>query len=123
MLHRSPRADLNHCWSFPWLLKLEMSLHQPRPTVQVSGIGGAWFSISDGLFFANEFSPGVLKLDPWLEPFKDALRRRFSFVESWVKTINESEGGLEKFSRVSYPVDDRSINDYSVSSQQSISYD
>ncbi|OJJ77151.1 hypothetical protein ASPBRDRAFT_165825 [Aspergillus brasiliensis CBS 101740] len=42
---------------------------------------------------------GVIQLDPWLEPFRDALKQRFEFVESWVKTINESEGGLDKFSR------------------------
>ncbi|PYH77361.1 1,4-alpha-glucan-branching enzyme [Aspergillus uvarum CBS 121591] len=42
---------------------------------------------------------GVIKLDPWLEPHRDALKRRFEFVEHWVKTINDHEGGLEKFSR------------------------
>ncbi|KAL7652620.1 alpha-1,4-glucan branching enzyme [Aspergillus niger] len=42
---------------------------------------------------------GVIQLDPWLEPFRDALKQRFQFVESWVKTINETEGGLDKFSR------------------------
>ncbi|GKZ34813.1 alpha-1,4-glucan branching enzyme [Aspergillus brasiliensis] len=42
---------------------------------------------------------GVIQLDPWLEPFRDALKQRFEFVESWVKTINESEGGLDNFSR------------------------
>ncbi|KAK4965211.1 alpha-1,4-glucan branching enzyme [Elasticomyces elasticus] len=44
---------------------------------------------------------GVVKLDPWLEPFKDALRSRYSKAQSWIKTINDTEGGLEKFSRVS----------------------
>jgi spermidine synthase len=46
-------------------------------------------------------SPGVIQLDPWLEPFQDALKQRFSFIEGWVKAINETEGGLEKFSKVS----------------------
>lgn len=42
---------------------------------------------------------GVVQLDPWLSPFKDALRRRYSKAQKWIKTINETEGGLEKFSR------------------------
>lgn len=42
---------------------------------------------------------GVLQLDPWLEPFKDALRSRYSHAQKWIKTINETEGGLDKFSR------------------------
>jgi 1,4-alpha-glucan branching enzyme len=43
---------------------------------------------------------GVVSLDPWLEPFKDSLRSRYAKAESWIKTINDTEGGLEKFSRV-----------------------
>lgn len=43
---------------------------------------------------------GVIQMDPWLSPFKDALRHRYSKAESWLKTINDTEGGLEKFSRV-----------------------
>lgn len=42
---------------------------------------------------------GVIKLDPWLEPFKDALRSRYSYAQKWIKTIDETEGGLETFSR------------------------
>ena len=38
-------------------------------------------------------------MDPWLEPFKDGLKSRFSKAQKWLKTINETEGGLEKFSR------------------------
>lgn len=45
--------------------------------------------------------PGVVKLDPWLEPFSDALRRRFSKAQEWIKTINEHEGGMDKFSNAS----------------------
>lgn len=52
------------------------------------------------LFFRLIVSIGVIQLDPWLEPFRDALKQRFQYVESWVKTINETEGGLDKFSRV-----------------------
>jgi hypothetical protein len=43
---------------------------------------------------------GVVQLDPWLSPFKDALRHRYAKAEQWIKTIDETEGGLEKFSRV-----------------------
>lgn len=42
---------------------------------------------------------GVVQLDPWLSPFKDALRRRYSHAQKRLKTIDETEGGLEKFSR------------------------
>ncbi|KAI9876033.1 MAG: alpha-1,4-glucan branching enzyme [Pleopsidium flavum] len=42
---------------------------------------------------------GVVQLDPWLSPFKDALRSRYSHAQKWIKTINHTEGGLEKFSR------------------------
>ncbi|KAE8154496.1 pectin lyase fold/virulence factor [Aspergillus avenaceus] len=44
-------------------------------------------------------APSVIQLDPWLEPFREALKTRFNFVESWMKTINETEGGLDKFSK------------------------
>jgi 1,4-alpha-glucan branching enzyme len=44
---------------------------------------------------------GVVQLDPWLGPFKDSLRKRFSLAQEWIKKIDETEGGLEKFSRVS----------------------
>ncbi|KAJ9193916.1 CAZyme family GH13 [Paecilomyces variotii] len=42
---------------------------------------------------------GVVQLDPWLEPYKEALRTRFSYAQKWIKAIEESEGGLEKFSK------------------------
>lgn len=42
---------------------------------------------------------GVVQLDPWLSPFKDALRNRYSRAQKWIKTIEETEGGLEKFSK------------------------
>ena len=42
---------------------------------------------------------GVLQLDPWLEPFQGALKSRYSKAQHWIKTINETEGGLDKFSR------------------------
>jgi 1,4-alpha-glucan branching enzyme len=43
---------------------------------------------------------GVLQLDPWLEPHRDVLKHRYSLVEKWAKAINDSEGGLDKFSKV-----------------------
>ncbi|MCJ1354246.1 MAG: alpha-1,4-glucan branching enzyme [Icmadophila ericetorum] len=42
---------------------------------------------------------GVIQLDPWLEPFKDALKKRYSHAQQWIKTINDHEGGLDKFSK------------------------
>ncbi|KAL4894738.1 glycoside hydrolase superfamily [Aspergillus ambiguus] len=42
---------------------------------------------------------GVIQLDPWLEPFRDALRQRYALVEGWIKTIDDTEGGLDQFSR------------------------
>jgi len=42
---------------------------------------------------------GIIQLDGYLEPFKGALQSRFAKAQNWIKTIDESEGGLEKFSR------------------------
>ncbi len=42
---------------------------------------------------------GVVQLDPWLSPFKEALRSRYSRAQKLIKTINDTEGGLERFSR------------------------
>jgi hypothetical protein len=47
--------------------------------------------------------PGVVKLDPWLAPFKESLKARYSNAQKWIKKIDETEGGLEKFSRVGPP--------------------
>ncbi|MBE7180673.1 MAG: 1,4-alpha-glucan-branching enzyme, partial [Terriglobus roseus] len=41
----------------------------------------------------------MLALDPWLSPFKDALRSRYSKAQDWIKTLKETEGGLDQFSR------------------------
>lgn len=43
---------------------------------------------------------GVIKQDPYLEPFRDVLRRRFAKTQEWVKTINDTEGGMEKYTKV-----------------------
>lgn len=45
-------------------------------------------------------NPGVIQLDPWLEPFRDSLKHRYSKAQQWIKTIDDTEGGIEKFSRV-----------------------
>ncbi|OCL07830.1 glycoside hydrolase family 13 protein [Glonium stellatum] len=42
---------------------------------------------------------GIVQLDPWLSPFKDALRSRYTKAQQWIKTINETEGGMEKFTK------------------------
>lgn len=42
---------------------------------------------------------GVIQLDPWLAPFSDALKRRYSKAQDWIKRINDTEGGFEKFSK------------------------
>lgn len=42
----------------------------------------------------------MIDIDPWLEPFRGTIRHRFSASESLVRTINETEGGLDKFSKV-----------------------
>ncbi|KAF2754960.1 alpha-glucan branching enzyme [Pseudovirgaria hyperparasitica] len=51
---------------------------------------------------AGEAAPdgtGLVREDPYLEPFKDALKSRFSKAQAWIKTIQDTEGGLENFSR------------------------
>jgi len=39
-------------------------------------------------------------LDPWLSPFKEPLKKRFAKAQEWISKLNETEGGLEKFSKV-----------------------
>lgn len=43
--------------------------------------------------------PGVLQIDPWLSPFQDVLKRRVSRARDWIKKIDETEGGLAKFTK------------------------
>ncbi len=64
-------------------------------------------------------SAGVVKLDPWLAPFQDALKRRFTKAKEWIKTINDTEGGIDKFSRVrpSSPKSEAAISDANEPSQ------
>ncbi|CAI4211611.1 unnamed protein product [Parascedosporium putredinis] len=42
---------------------------------------------------------GVVKLDPWLSPFEPVLQRRFAKAHEWITRLNETEGGLDKFSK------------------------
>ncbi|KJK83366.1 1,4-alpha-glucan-branching enzyme [Metarhizium anisopliae BRIP 53293] len=42
---------------------------------------------------------GVVKLDPGLDPFSEALKRRYGKSQDWINRIKATEGGLEKFSR------------------------
>lgn len=44
---------------------------------------------------------GIVEMDPWLGPFKDDLRRRFSKANEWIQKLNSHEGGLKEFSKVS----------------------
>ena len=46
------------------------------------------------------FLIGVIKLDPWLGPFKGSLERRYAKAHEWIKKIDDVEGGVEKFSKV-----------------------
>lgn len=48
---------------------------------------------------------GVIDLDPWLSPFTDQLKHRFAKAQNWIKVLNETEGGLDKFSRVCRPLE------------------
>ena len=64
-------------------------------SVPADGTGRSCSSFKEN--FAN--GAGVIQLDPWLSPFRDALRSRYSHAQRWIKTINETEGGLEKFSK------------------------
>ncbi|KAI9890128.1 MAG: alpha-1,4-glucan branching enzyme [Vezdaea aestivalis] len=42
---------------------------------------------------------GVIQLDGYLSPFADSLKSRFSSAQKWIKTIDEHEGGFEKFTK------------------------
>ncbi|KAK9457972.1 glycoside hydrolase superfamily [Dipodascopsis uninucleata] len=41
---------------------------------------------------------GILEIDPWLSPFEDALVERHERAESWLRTLDETEGGIANFS-------------------------
>lgn len=64
----------------------------------------ALVSFSTVAYSSNADHLGVVKLDPWLEPFSDTLKRRYARAREWMDRIKSSEGGLEKFSRVAINV-------------------
>ncbi|KAK9899171.1 glycoside hydrolase family 13 protein [Cystobasidium minutum MCA 4210] len=41
----------------------------------------------------------LVDADPWLEPFVPAINYRHSVYDKWLKDIQQSEGGLDKFSQ------------------------
>ena len=41
----------------------------------------------------------MVQLDPYLEPYAPALKSRYSQARQWIQTIDDTEGGLETFSR------------------------
>lgn len=44
-------------------------------------------------------SKPIMELDPWLEPFLPAIAHRQGKYEQWKNTINDYEGGYDKFSK------------------------
>ncbi|KAH6656799.1 1,4-alpha-glucan-branching enzyme [Truncatella angustata] len=54
---------------------------------------------SNSLVSDGQDEIGVVQLDPWLSPFKDTIKRRHAKAQEWIKTIDDTEGGLEQFSR------------------------
>lgn len=42
---------------------------------------------------------GVVQIDPWLSPFQDVLKRRYNKARDWISKIDETEGGLVKFTQ------------------------
>ncbi|KAI0876369.1 alpha amylase [Hypoxylon argillaceum] len=42
---------------------------------------------------------GVIKLDPYLSPFQEPLKRRYAKAHEWIKKLAEGEGGVDKFSK------------------------
>lgn len=47
-----------------------------------------------------EDGTGVIRSDPWLQPFVDSLKYRYSYYLQWMERIESSvTGGLDQFSR------------------------
>ncbi|PHH74381.1 hypothetical protein CDD83_4577 [Cordyceps sp. RAO-2017] len=40
---------------------------------------------------------GVVRLDPWLSPFSDVLKRRHKKAQEWIQVFEDYEGGLDEF--------------------------
>ena len=43
---------------------------------------------------------GVTKLDTWLSPFSETLKRRYAKAQEWKGKIEQDEGGVDNFSQV-----------------------
>lgn len=56
----------------------------------------------------------IISIDPWLEPFADAMRSRYALYEKWAKIIDKYEGGLENFAlgfhKMGFQVDEKTGN-------------
>jgi 1,4-alpha-glucan branching enzyme len=68
------------------------------------GTGTAFFRLQSPISTHSLTPSGIVQLDPYLEPFKGALQSRYAKAQQWLKTIDDTEGGIEKFSRVSAPL-------------------
>ncbi|KAI9307970.1 1,4-alpha-glucan-branching enzyme GBE1 [Cunninghamella echinulata] len=42
---------------------------------------------------------GLTIIDPWLDPFKEELKKRYAYFEKYKKMIENSPGGIEKFTK------------------------
>ncbi|PHH50626.1 1,4-alpha-glucan-branching enzyme [Ceratocystis fimbriata CBS 114723] len=42
---------------------------------------------------------GIISLDPYLEPHRDALKRRYSKAQEWLKKLDATEGGVANFAK------------------------
>ncbi|CAN6604403.1 hypothetical protein TRVA0_002S04104 [Trichomonascus vanleenenianus] len=47
----------------------------------------------------EDITQAILKIDPWLEPFKGDIARRHAVAEEWLARFDKNEGGLEKFAK------------------------
>ncbi|KAI8068333.1 1,4-alpha-glucan-branching enzyme GBE1 [Gongronella butleri] len=59
---------------------------------------------------------GLTVLDPWLEPFKEQLAKRYAFYEKWKKTLEDAPGGIEQFTK------GHEYYGFNVAADQSITY-
>jgi 1,4-alpha-glucan branching enzyme len=48
---------------------------------------------------APQDGTGVVQVDPWLEPYAEALRHRYKGFLQWMDIFNQYEGGLAKFAQ------------------------
>ncbi|KAL9944404.1 hypothetical protein ACHAQF_008030 [Verticillium nonalfalfae] len=68
---------------------VEQSANSLAP--QAAAAGAAAGTRTDGT--------GVIQLDPWLEPFEDAFKRRYAKAQDWLTKLDKTEGGVDKFSK------------------------